>query len=136
MDYFRSNQTNLKFNTMKKLFLLSLVMFSMTGYAQNCNTKITSSSTKKVLGNQGITVNIMNIATQAFDRIDYTVISYDIYDKKLGEESFFWQVGSLTHPIKNGETLHDIHSSKYVGASSIKTEIDNVHYINGKTCGQ
>jgi hypothetical protein len=121
---------------MKKLLLVSLVVFSISGYAQDCETKIKSSSTKKVLGNQVVNVNIMNIATQAFDRIDYTVISYDIYDKKLGEESFFWQVGSLTHPIKNGETLHDIHSSKYVGASSIKTEIDNVHYINGQTCGQ
>lgn len=109
-------------------------MFSMTGYAQNCNTKITSSSTKKVLGNQGITVNIMNIATQAFDRIEYTVTSYDIYEKKMGSEEFFWQEGTLTHPIKNGETLYDVHSSKYVGASKIKVEIDRVHYVNGKTC--
>lgn len=119
---------------MKKLLLLSLVLFSIAGYAQNCKTKIISSSTKKVLGNQAISVNIMNIATQAFDRIDYTVTSYDIYEKKIGSEQFFWQEGTLTHPIKNGETLYDVHSSKYVGANKIKVEIDKVHYVNGKSC--
>lgn len=120
---------------MKKFLLLSLMLFAIKGYSQNCNTKLSSFSTKKVLGKQVVNVNIMNIATQAFDRIDYTVISYDIYNKKMGEESFTWQVGSLTHPIKNGETLHDIHSSSYIGAASIKIDIDKVHYVNGKSCG-
>jgi hypothetical protein len=120
---------------MKVRLLIIIVLIINQTIAQNCKTKIVSSSTKSLLGVQTVNLNIMNLHDQAFDRIDYKVTSYDVYGNKLGTEDFFWQPGLVTHPIKNGETLHDIQKSKLSGATQIKVEIKKVHYVNGKTCG-
>ena len=76
----------------------------------------------------------MNLNEQAFDRIDYRVTSYDVYGKKLGVEDFFWQPGYVTHPIKNGETLHDLQKSEMKGATKIEVQVKKVHYVDGKSC--
>jgi len=121
---------------MKQVFLLVLLFMSASSLsAQNCKTKITSSSTKLLLSKQVINVNIMNIHTQAFDRIDYTVTSYDEYGSKMGSEEFYWKSGIVTPPIKNGSTLYDVHTSEYKGAKTIKVSVDKVHYVNDTTCG-
>ena len=119
----------------KLLVMMIIVAMSHQAMSQNCKTKIVSSSTSSILGVQTIKLNIMNLNEQAFDRIDYRVTSYDVYGKNLGSEDFFWQPGYVTHPIKNGETLHDVQSSKMKGATTIKVEVKKLHYVDGKSCG-
>jgi hypothetical protein len=113
-----------------------IVAMSHQAVSQNCRTKVVSSSTTSILGVQTLKINIMNLNVQAFDRIDYRVTSYDVYGENLGSEDFFWQPGYLTHPIKNGETLHDIQTSKMKGAKTIDVNVNRVHFIDGKSCGR